>query len=74
MRKEEVFDMKTIAYYSGYSGIEIKAINSERVLCVSGSFGSRKIQKVHNVKIYDGEKPYFVVDGHRIPLDECLKT
>ena len=75
MKKEDVFNMPTIAYYSGYNGIEIKDINEEKVLCVSGAFASRSVQRVHNVKLYyDGDKPYFMIDGNKIPLDECLRT
>ena len=73
--KQAIIDKPTIAYYSGYNGIEIKQINEDEVICVSGCFGSSKIQRVHCVKLYtDCKEPYFMISNHRIYLKDCLKV
>lgn len=73
MKRKEVLAMESIAYYSGLNGLEIKDINDERVVCVSGAWGGKK--QAHNVKLeWTGNgKPFFRVHGYRIPLDECMR-
>ena len=71
----DVMAKKTIAYYSGYNGIEIKDINDEYVICVSGVLGSEKIHRTHKLKVYNTQDdPYFILNGLKIPLSECMRT
>ena len=73
MTKEEIFNMNPVGYYSGYNGIEIKKITEEKVYCVSNCFGSDACKEVHRLKIYwDSGDPYFMLDGNRIYLKDCL--
>lgn len=82
LRKEYKLDKKyylnngPIAYYSGLNGIEIYDLNDDYILCTSNAWNNRKNLKWHQVKIYYtiAENPYFIVNGYRIPLNECLRT
>ena len=38
MLRSDILRMPTVAYYSGYNGIEIKEIKGDLVYCVSGTF------------------------------------
>lgn len=72
---KDILNMKTVAYYSGYNGIEVKNIlygYDDYVQVVSGAwYGTRK---AHTVKIYyETERPYFKINGVRIHLDECIR-
>lgn len=74
MLRSDILRMPTVAYYSGYNGIEIKEIKGDLVYCVSGTFSGSK-RTVHMVKVhYDTDKPYFKIDGKRIRLDECMRV
>lgn len=74
MKKTDILKMKSVAYYSGLNGLEIKKIEygiDDYVLCVSGAWSSKK--QAHRVKVYyTGDNPYFMVHGYRIPLNECI--
>lgn len=76
-KKQQIIDMPTIAYYSGFNGIEIKDIEygiNDYVIAVSGAWGGTKT--AHRVKIYsniNGDM-YFKLYGIRIPLNECIRT
>lgn len=75
MKKSEILSMKTIAYYSGLNGLEIKGIEygiNDHVLCVSGAWGGK--QKPHRLKVYyTSENAYIYLHGYRIPLNECIR-
>ena len=75
MKKSEILNMKTIAYYSGLNGLEIKGIEhgiDDYVLCVSGAWGGK--QKPHRLKIYyTSINAYINLHGYKIPLDECIR-
>ena len=72
---KNILNMKSIAYYSGLDGIEIKDIEygiEDYVLCVSGAWSSKK--QTHRVKIYYYPEPaHFYIHGYKIPLDECIR-
>ena len=78
MRKAEIMEMETIAYYSGLNGIEIKHIEygiNDYIYCVSGAWGSKSNQKPHKLKVYyNNDNDYIKLYGYRIPLNECLRT
>ena len=70
---------ESIAYYSGLNGLEIKGIEygiDDYIYCVSGAWGGGKA--FHRCKIYypanGKDSAFFRVHGHKIPLDECIRT
>ena len=75
MTKKDILKMETIAYYSGFDGLEIKGIEHDidyHVLCVSGAWYGKP--KPHRLKIYyTRENAYIKLNGYRVPLDECIR-
>lgn len=73
--KENYMNKDSIAYYSGFGGIEIKTIEygiNDSVIFVSGAWCSNK--SVHKARIYYGNnKTYFHYGNYRIPFDECIR-
>ena len=76
MTKKDILQMKTIAYYSGFNGLETKDIEhgiDDYVLCVSGAWCGKP--KPHRLKVYyTSASAYIKLHGYRIPLDECIRT
>ena len=80
MQKLDVMAKPTVAYYSGWGGIEIKDIHygiNDYVVFIGGAWHGKP--SVHRTKIdYAGNdyevRPYFRYAGHRIYLDECIRT
>lgn len=77
MTKKDILEMETIAYYSGFGGLEIKDIEygiDDHVLCVSGAWNGKP--KPHRLKIYypASKAPYIKLHGYTIRLDECIRT
>ena len=77
-KREYCESHKSIAYYSGFNGLEIKGIENgieDYVYCVSGAWGDGK--GFHRCKIYypaDKRKSaFFKVHGYTVPLDECIR-
>ena len=78
MKKSDIMTMKSIAYYSGFSGLEIKHIEhgiNDYIYCVSGCWGAKSQQKPHKLKInYDRHGNAFVrLHGYKVPLNECIR-
>lgn len=76
MKKSEILNLESIAYYSGLNGLEIKYIEcgiDDFIYCVSGAWGGPK--KPHRCKIYNNAagEPYFMCNGYRVPLGECIR-
>lgn len=76
MKRNDILKMESVAYYSGLSGLEIKAIEygiNDYVLCVSGAWCSKK--QAHRVKINYTPRgdAYIRIHGYRIPLNECIR-
>ena len=76
MKKSDILKMKSVAYYSGLNGLEIKEIEygiDDYVLCVSGAWGGGK--QAHRVKINYTTRgdAYIRIHGYRIPLNECIR-
>lgn len=73
--KNRIKDMETIAYYSGWGGIEIKQLINgyeDYVVYVGNAWYGGST--VHRTKIYiTPNTAYFLFRGHRIPLDECIR-
>ena len=83
MNKREYCESReSIAYYSGLNGLEIKGAEWEDgeiyMYCVSGAWGGGKAFhrcRVYYPSDYPNEKSaFFRVHGHKIPLDECIRT
>lgn len=76
MNKKDILQMETIAYYSGFNGLEIKGIEygiNDYVFLVSGAWGGKK--RTHRLKVYyTSEDAYIKLHGYRVPLDECIRT
>lgn len=77
-KKEYCKNRKSIAYYSGLNGLEIKGIEygiNDFIYCVSNCwYGGKKAQKYHKCKIYyTKDDVYFFVDRYKILLSECLR-
>mgnify|MGYP000006316399 FL=1 len=75
-KREYCESRKSIAYYSGLNGLEIKGIEygiDDYIYCVSGAWGGGKA--FHRCKIQYTRKgaAFFRVYGHRVPLDECIR-
>ena len=76
MTRKDILQAKSIAYYSGLGGLEIKGIEygiNDYIMCVSGAWCSKK--QAHKVKInYTAAGKAFIrIHGNRIPLDECIR-
>lgn len=67
-----------IAYYSGFSGLEIHGIEygiNDYIYCVSGAWGATAARGYHKLKIkYDRKgNAYFTLHGYKCLLSECIK-
>lgn len=73
MTKREICTTnKSLAYYSGFGGFEIKKIEygiDNYLYAVSGAWSSKK--SYHKLKIYDDN--YVKLHGYKIPLTECIR-
>lgn len=72
MTKREICTInKSLAYYSGFGGFEIKKVEygvNNYIYAVSGAWCSKK--SYHKLKIYDGY--YVKLHGYKIWLVECI--
>lgn len=77
MTKKEILNARTVAYYSGYDGLEIKDILyglDDYIAFTSGAWIGK--ERAHICKIYYtvSGNAYFKYNGVRIPLNECIRT
>lgn len=75
--KQAIMDQKTIAYWTDFNGVEVKSIEygiEDYLYCVS-LVGSAE-PKVHYLKIKTsrGGRPYVILYGRPMYLDECLRV
>lgn len=67
--------MPSVAYYSGFNGLEVKKIEygiDDYVLCVSGCWCGQK--KPHRLKIYYGtDSAYIMLHGYKCLLDDFIR-
>lgn len=75
-KKEYCTQNPAIAYYSGFSGLEIHGIEygiNDYLYCVSGAWGGGKAY--HKLKIqYNHNGAGFVrLHGYKVPLDEFIR-
>lgn len=74
--KQVYKSMKTIAYFSGFDGIEIKTIEygiEDYIIYTSGAWIGKS--EVHKSKIYytGTENDYFRYGNNHIRLNECIR-
>lgn len=76
-KTRKIYAKKTIAYASMLNGVEIKDIEhgiKDYVICISNAWYDRENMKSHRVKIYYEDRPYFIIRGTKIYLDECTRA
>ena len=76
-KKEICNNNNTIAYFSGYGGIELKEIEygiDDYIYCVNCAWSSKKSYHKLKVKYTLSGNAYIVLNGARIPLNECIRT
>ena len=74
--KKAILEKSAIAYYSGWNGIEIKDIEygiEDYVVFVSGVWYGKKSVHRSIIKTTMNGNMYFLANGRRIPLNECIR-
>lgn len=76
MRKKDIINMESIAYYSGFSGLEIKHIEygiDDYIYCVSGVWNGKP--RCHKLKVYYDKNgdDYIRLHGYKVLLNECIR-
>ena len=76
--KMEYFNKKSIAYYSGCNGIEIKDIMygvDDHIIFIDNAwYGKSTYKNVHTAKIYYSDNgDFFRFNGYKISLNECIR-
>lgn len=75
MDKREYMDKPSKAYFSGFSGIEIKAIQygiDDYIIFIAGAWTGKP--SIHKSKVYyNSRQPYFKYKGIRIKLNDCIR-
>lgn len=74
-KKEYCLNNPAVAYYSGFSGLEIHGIEygvNDYLYCVSGAWGGGKTY--HKLKIhYDNNGGFVRLHGYKVPMNECIR-
>ena len=75
--KQAVIEQKAIGYWADFGGVEVKTIDygiEDYLTCVS--LVNTDTPRVHYLKIKTsrGGRPYVIIYGHNMYLDECLRT
>lgn len=80
MEKRDILNMPTIAYFSGYGGIEIKGFlhDENLVLYVQGTFEGKPTAHTSRLRWTEDAMPYFHIyvkrSGRRVYLNSCLRV
>lgn len=77
-KKQYCENNPAIAYYSGFSGLEIHGIEygiEDYIYCVSGAWAGRSARKYHRLKIYydNNGGAYFKLHGYKCSLNDCIR-
>lgn len=76
-KKEYCLKNPAIAYYSGFSGLEIHGIEygiNDHIYCVSGAWGAASKRKYHRLKIqHDSNGAFFRLHGYKCLLSDCIR-
>lgn len=75
MKKTDILQMPSIAYYSGFSGLEVKKIEygeKTYMYCVSGAWTGNK--KPHKLKVNENKQgKYIRLHGYTCPLQDFIR-
>lgn len=74
--KQYYINKEYTAYYSGFSGLEIKEIQygiEDYIIFVAGAWCSKKSVHRSRIRYTAAGRAYFMYNGSRIPLDECIR-
>lgn len=77
--KKEIEAAKTVAYWSDMGGIEVKFIEygiDDYLVCVANAWNGHKTYhklRIHTTHAKDS-RTYVVLAGHKLYLDECVRT
>ena len=74
--KQKYEQMRTIAYWSGYDGLEVKKFEhgfEDYCIVVANTFGG-KPRSVHKLKIHYDTHPNIRLNGRRWYFDECIRN
>ena len=77
MTKKEICENSlSIAYYSGFNGLEIKAITHgihDEIYAISNTWGNKK--KYHKLRIYTNKKGQYIrLHGYTCYLQDFIKN
>ena len=81
LETREIESLPTVAYWSAVGGVEVKKIEhgiEDYVVCVSNAW--TKHSSVHRLRVrYTQSKikdprPYIMIHGYMLYLDECIRT
>ena len=75
--KQAIEQMKTVAYWSGWGGLEVKKIEygvEDYVIAVAGTFAGP--HSVHRLRIRTtgNGRQYVKLNDHRFYMDDCLRS
>ena len=78
-KKDICTSQETVAYYSGFGGLEIKEFEygiEDYVYFVANAWQGKSKHTYHKAKVYydADDKVYFKYQGVKIPLCECIRT
>lgn len=76
-KKEICQRSETIAYYSGFGGLEVKQVQygiDDSLYCISNAWCANK--GYHKLKIHTDSKgnAFVKFKGSKVPLNECILT
>ena len=74
-KKEICQNNATIAYYSGFGGLEVKHIEygiNDYLYIVAGAWNGNRTY--HKLKVHYGKCDYILFHGHRCRLDEFISN
>ena len=73
--KQKVIDMPSLAYFSGFGGVEIKSIDyvDDAVLFVANAWYGKKSVHHSAIRYTRDMVPYFTLNGCRIRLADCIR-
>ncbi len=73
--KQHYLDMRTVGYWSGFDGLEVKELQygiEGYAIVVSGSFTGTK--NVHRLRVYYDDRPYIKLFDRKWFFDECIRN
>lgn len=75
-KKEYCLNHPAIAYYSGFSGLEIHGIEygvDDCLYCISGAWSGKPSYHRLKIQYTPGGVSFVRLHGYKIPLSECIR-